>query len=130
MQINEKLLPHYQTGDIVEIGGTEWESQEVLSAYITNSTKTIQFCIKLPKRLSKISTVTMQTFKVEMRGISGYINGTSGYIDYTLNSSYTINAYVANENTIKAYMTKSSAYTNVTNNTPIIIDGYIKMKLN
>ena len=130
MELNEKLLPKYKSGDVIELGGTSWANQVIFPGFITSSTKSVLFEIKTDKSLKNITSITCQSLKIEIRTISGYINSTSGYIEYVNNASYSIDAYVIDEHTIEIIITKSSAFTNVTNNTCLSIDGYIKLKLN
>ena len=130
MEINEKLLPKYKKGEIVEIGGANWPKQAVFSSYVTNGTKAMLFNITLPKKLTNITSISVNSMQIELRGINGYVNSTSGYIEYVGKSDYTITALIQNENTVKFYLEKSSNFTNITNNTPVTIDGYIKLQLN
>lgn len=130
MELNERLLPKYKSGDVIELGGTSWAKQKIYSGFITSATKSVLFEIKTHKSLKNITSITCQSLKLEIRTISGYINNASGYIEYVNNASYSIGTYIIDEYTIEIIITKSSAYTNVTNNTCLSLDGYIKLKLN
>lgn len=86
---------------------------------ITTSTTTVFFTVTLPKRLDNISAVTVDALIGGMRGVSGYVNGTSD--SSNLKSGYTVSALIMDEQTIRIQITKSSAMTNVTNNTPVAV---------
>ena len=86
---------------------------------------------KYSKRLDNITTITANNITVEARGISGYINSKSGYNEYVGESGYTVDVQkvTGNPYAITVTIQKSSAYTNITNNTPIVMNGYFKFTL-
>ena len=99
----------YKPGDIVSI------NKIPVSGYLTGSSKNLNFFLPLSKPISALS-VSLSDCTAELRGISGYINDASGYIDITAN--YTINAYIR-ENGVHIEFISNEAVTNCTNNTPI-----------
>ena len=86
---------------------------------VTTSTTTIFFSVTLPKRLDRISSISVNTLTGGARGISGYVNGTSDSTN--LMSGYTVSALIMDAYTIRVQVVKSSALTNVTNNTPVTV---------
>lgn len=119
----------YQSNDILEIGDTNGNNSLIMNGYISNSTKSLYFNINVPKSLENINTITCNSMNIEARGISGYLNNTSGYVNYATSSSYTINCTKVDNYVIRFAIHKSSAFTNVTNNTPISLSGYINLTL-
>ena len=88
------------------------------SGYITNSQKEITFSIILPKLLTNITSVTVNKLQGLLRGVGGYVNGSSD-IDYARASGYTIKTYIGAPNAVTIMIVKSSAHSGSTNNTPI-----------
>ena len=124
---------YYKPNDVVELGdaasGTLYFY--VMSGYVSSSTKNVMITVHLPKKLNKITTITVNKFTVEARGISGYLNSTAGYIEYVGKSGYTVSAIkvTGHDNAITIVVAKSSAWTNTTNNTLIEMNGYFKLTL-
>lgn len=85
--------------------------------FVTTSTTTVYFTLNVPKSLDLISSVAVTSMTGGMRGISGYVNGTTDSSD--LKTGYTVNALIMDEFNIRIQITKSSAMTNTTNNTPV-----------
>lgn len=111
---NEINNNNYKSGDSVNL------PMFTIAGLITNATKDLYFSFILPKSLANISSVSVTSFNAELRGISGYLNSQSGYIQYVGLSGYTITATKQNENVVEILVAKSSAFTNVTNNTPVV----------
>lgn len=86
---------------------------------VTTSTTTVFFTLVLPKKLNNITSVTVNTLTGGMRGISGYVNGTSDSTN--LKSGYTVSAMIMDPQTLRIQITKSSAMTSTTNNTPVTV---------
>lgn len=120
---------YYNTGDVIELGGATASTEYVLLGFITSGTTSLFLTIITPKRLDNISSISVNNLQVEARGISGYLNSQSGFIEYVGLSGYTITADKVSPNAITLRITKSSAFTNVTNNTPIELNGYFKLTL-
>ena len=94
------------------------ESQQ-LFGYITNGGKDIQITVVTPKSLANISSITINKLEMVVRGVGGYVNGSS-YIDYAAaNSGYTLSYNISSDNYITITVRASSAYSGGTNNTPI-----------
>lgn len=119
----------YSINDEVEVGSTTPANEYVASGYISSGTTKIFIKMDLPKKLDNINTITVDSLEVEARGISGYLNSVSGFIEYVGLSGYTIAAAKSGSNSITIQITKSSAFTNTTNNTPIVLNGKIKLTL-
>ena len=88
------------------------------TGYITNGQREITFTITLPKLLTNITSVTVNKLQGLLRGVGGYINGSSD-IDYVRASGYTINTYIGAPNAVTIMILKSSAHSGSTNNTPV-----------
>ena len=115
---------YYKSGDVLNI------PYIVVSGMITSGTTFIALPIYTPKRLDKINDVIINTFKMEARGIKGYLNGTAGTIDFLNIGGYTLAANKRTNNLITIAMTKSSIFTNVDNNTPVVFTGEISLTFN
>lgn len=120
---------YYKANDVIELGGATASTEYVLLGFITSGTTSLFLTIITPKRLDNISSISVNNLQVEARGISGYLNSQSGFIEYVGLSGYTITADKVSPNAITLRITKSSAFTNVTNNTPIELNGYFKLTL-
>lgn len=127
IELNSSLF--YESGDEIEIGGSAIPGLYVLPGYVSGGTQVLLTTFITPKRLDNISSVTIDSLLVEARSNSGYLNSQGGYIEYVAKTGYTISAWVSSPNSISISLTKSTAYTNVTNNTPVVLDGYIKVTL-
>lgn len=125
--LNDSLF--YKVGDVIEIGNAEGSGLYVANGYISVGTQSIYVTLVTPKRLDNITSITIDSINVEARGTSGYLNSQSGFVEYVGKSGYTITAWKSSNNTITIRLKKSSAFTNVTNNTPVVLDGYFKLTL-
>lgn len=125
--LNDSLF--YKQNDVIEMGNAGVPGLYVANGYISWSTQSVFVTIAVPKRLDNISNISVNNLNVELRGISGYLNSASGYIEYVGKSGYTITAWKSSNNTITIKLAKSSAFTNITNNTPVVLDGYFKLTL-
>lgn len=126
---NLNSMLKYASGDVVELGAVNAINNYITSGYISSGSMVILVPIIVSKSLENISTITVNSVNVELRGIKGYINSQSGYIDYATESGYTINAEKSSNNVILLKIIKSSAFTNVSNNTLASLSGYIKLTL-
>lgn len=120
---------YYEMGDVIEIGGVSATELHIVNGYISSSTQSVFVTLTTPKRLDNISSIAVNNLNVEARGIQGYLNSTSGYIEYVGSSDYTVTAWISSPNSISLRLQKSSAFTNATNNTPVSLDGYFKFTL-
>lgn len=125
--LNDSLF--YKVGDVIEIGNAGTPGLYVANGYISGGTQSIFVTLVTPKRLDNITSITIDSINVEARGTSGYLNSQAGYVEYVGKSGYTITAWKSSNNTITIRLQKSSAFTNVTNNTPVVLDGYFKLTL-
>lgn len=102
----------------------------VMPGHITSSSTTIQVTINVPKRLDNITSISCTSLSVESRGIKGYLNSASGFIEYVGNSNYRFHCTKLSENTVGIAIIKSSAFTNCTNNTPVTLWGKVSLTFN
>lgn len=129
----EDLL-FYKSGDVIELGSNIADTSFTIDGYISSSSTQLLFSIPVPKRLDKITTITARSVYVEARGHEGYLNNTSGYIEYVGESGYTFYIDKSSENTIRLRIIKSTAWTksgggNTSNNVPVTLNGYFKFEL-
>lgn len=109
-------------GDFYKPGDSMYGKTGIpLPALITGSTKQVYFTVNTEKKLDNITSITCQTLKAEIRGISGYLNSTSGYNSYVNVDGYTITCIKSGSYQFGVRMTKDTAWTNVTNNTPVVV---------
>lgn len=88
------------------------------TGYISSGQKELTFTIIVPKLLTNITSVTVNKLECLLRGVGGYVNGSSN-IDYVGQSGYTINTYIAAPNAVTISVIKSTTYSSSTNNTPV-----------
>lgn len=86
---------------------------------VTAGTQTVYFTLILPKRLDNVSSFTVDALTGGIRGISGYVDGTSD--SSNLMTGRTVTGTIMDSQTIRINITKSSALSNVSNNTPITV---------
>ena len=92
--------------------------------FITGGGKEIYVTVKPQKKLNNVSNVTVNTLKLNIRGISGYV-GTSG-ADF---KSYVSSAIIpASKDAIVIVLTNSSGW-DATNNTPVVVAGTSAIEL-
>lgn len=119
---------YYKADDIIELG-VSGGSRITTTGFVSNSTTVLDFTVYTPKRLTNISGISVMNCNVLLRGISGYLNSNSTLTDYASASGYTVSASMVGTNAITIRITKSSAFTNTSNNTPVNVSGYIKLKV-
>lgn len=132
-QINGDLVLNgesmfYKSGEVT-LGGLTWGTALLLRGHITSGTKSVVLQAELPKSLVNIKNITPKSLKFETRGIKGYINDQSGFIEYVGKSGYECIAHKTNDYALEIIITKSTAYTNILNNTPLMAYGEIKLEL-
>ena len=126
--INEVNDIYYQSGEVT-LGGLTWGTALLLRGHITSESKSVILQGQVPKSLMNINNITPKSLKFETRGIKGYINDQSGFIEYVGKSGYECIAHKINDYTIEIIITKSTAYTNISNNTPLTAYGEVKLEL-
>ena len=114
----------YKSGDTYSAGYIS------LSGHVTTGTTGVAITLFLPKRLDNITSITINTLKMEARGIKGYLNSNAGSYDFLNDSNYTVNVTKRASNAIAIFIKKSSAFTNVDNNTPVNFTGEISLTFN
>lgn len=132
-QINGDLVLNgesmfYKSGEVT-LGGLTWGTALLLRGHITSGSKSVVLQAELPKSLVNINNITPKSLKFETRGIKGYINDQSGFIEYVGKSGYECIAHKTNDYALEIIITKSTAYTNILNNTPLMAYGEIKLEL-
>lgn len=88
---------------------------------VTSSTSQIYLTIPVDKSLERISAIRVTRLVGGVRGISGYVNGSSDSYNWLTTSGMTIVAYRRSKYLVVVRITKSSALTNVNNNTPVVM---------
>ena len=111
-------------------GDTYSASYISLSGHVTTGTTGVAITLFLPKRLDNITSITINTLKMEARGIKGYLNSNAGSYDFLNDSNYTVNVTKRALNAVSILIKKSSAFTNVDNNTPVNFTGEISLTFN
>ena len=110
---------YYKSGDTLELTNVDI----FLAGTVTGSTKNLYFSFVPPKRLTNISSITIDTLKANTRiSGGGYLDNKAfvdGGVDYK--TTYTCTADVMSDNSIRFTVTKSSAFTNTTNNIPVTV---------
>lgn len=107
---------YYRSGDVFE------SNLFIINGFITSSAKKINFSIPMPKSFLPGTTLTLNTLKANLRGISGYLNSNNSIIDL-LYSGYSVTVQTFNRatNMLEITVESSTAFTNVTNNTPVSV---------
>ena len=72
--------------------------------------------IPVEKYLTNISTITVDTFKGNIRGVKGYVQASG--TDWKTN--YTVTAVKNDNRSIIVEIQNTAAFANMTNNTPVI----------
>lgn len=117
---------YYHSGDTLAL-----TNDETMNGMITASTTRVYVTINLPKNIAiDVSSISVEGLYVEARGIKGYLNSQSGYVQYIGKSGYSLSAYMPKPNSVVIVINKSSAFTNATNNTPISLNGRVSLRFN
>ena len=103
---------YYKSGDKYTNVG-----YHVLPGFITGGAKQIGLTLTVDKSLKNISTITVNKLSIIMRGISGYVDGSS-YKDY-IATGYTVSAVKSSNSTIYITITSDNVFTDATNNTSL-----------
>ena len=97
---------------------------------VTGSSEDVYVGVPLDKLIPQGATITVNKFEVVMRGINGNVNSQSSAIDYVGRSGYTLSAArYSNGRVLRVRVHKSSDYTNVTNNTPVSVNGTLEFTI-
>lgn len=126
----EKDDVYFNVGDTLELGSTDPNTDYIIPAYISAGTKEIYAFIVTSKILDNINSITVNSASLKGRGASGYLNSYGDYLDFAQDSAYNVSAQISSANTILLKIVKSNVFTNITNNTPLILDGYISFTFN
>lgn len=103
---------------IYKAGDVETFNKMPCYGFVTSTATRIYATIPLSKPCTA-TNVEFSTLTAELRGISGYINNASGYIDILAN--YTLTAELTPAG-IKLTIISAETLTNVTNNTPVALN--------
>ncbi len=116
---------YYKTGDTFTIGSSY--SGYYTGGIVSSGRKALVWTITLPKRLTNITSITIDSLNLTIRHSSG------GYIynDTPLASiDGNLNIYINTDNTITIVNERTTEVTAVTNNTPIGVAMYGTFTLN
>jgi len=80
--------------------------------------------------INNISSITVKSCNIVMRGVKGYIDNISSYTEFVGKSGFTVAATKTGMNCFRITITKSSAMENITNNTPVTISGKMTIQYN
>lgn len=124
--------------DLVVVDDVNYKSNDTYSnnngyfsanGLITGAQLQIAFPITVEKSLKNINSITVDACSLVIRGVNGYINGSS-YVDYATADGYTITATKANNNTIYIQIVATTAFPGSVNNTPLnVLSGKNGFKL-
>lgn len=97
----------------------------ITSGFVTNSKKDITFSFPVPKRLDKISTITLNSYDITVRDVAG-----AYLLNRATSNVGTVTIAKGDGNYIRVNMRSDTAYT-TTNNSPISVVLYgIKLTFN
>ncbi len=125
-KLQQSIAPdeiYYKSGDTININSL------ILNGFITSGATTVRVNLITSKSLQNIKTIECSYFYAEARGVSGYLNSNSGYYNFTNNSSYKLECTKIDNSKIRIDLIKNSSFTNVANNTPIVLQADITLKL-
>lgn len=98
---------------------------------ITGDNKVVNFTMYTKGGwLNSISSITVNSCSVVMRGVNGMIDGISSYTELVGKSGFTVTATKTGMNCWRMAITKTSAMSNATNNTPVTVSGRITCTFN
>ena len=92
----------------------------LLSGIVTSDAKEMALDFTLPYPMLGVSSVSASSFKGNVRGVGGYVDGSSNP-EWT--SGYTFTITILSDNRLRFDITKSTAFSNATNNTPVAFWG-------
>ena len=101
------------------------------NGYLTGCGKQLLITIPLDKSLKGISSVTVNYLSFVIRGVNGYVNGSS-YINYVTAAGYTVKPIIAAPNAVSIQIIKDTDFGG-TNNTPVSLvfnAGGLNLKFN
>ena len=103
---------YYKSGDTEAFNGV------LCAGHVSGSTKSIRLAVWTPKLMTNISSIAITSMTGTIRGNLGYINGTSGDVDWT--TMGTCSATKVGTNMIRIALDVSTAFSNLDNNTPVV----------
>lgn len=105
--------------DIFYKAGDTYTNRTLVYAggHVTSGSETICATINVPKRMDKISTITVNSYEVSARSVSG------SYLLNQATSGLTVTAAKADGCNVRLHFNAGSAYS-VTNNTPVSVAIY------
>jgi len=130
---SQALSDEYQFGEWVEISGviTDWNKYLDGDKYslpnkcylpvhgmYASSTKNIVLSVYVPKSLEKIQTATVTKLKGAMRGVQGYIDGSTTNTNWLTATGVTVSAVLAKDRYVKVVVNKDG-FTNIVNDSPV-----------
>jgi hypothetical protein len=122
---------YYKNNDVIELGSSSASSSIVMPGFITTGSTSIYTTIYTSKKLSNVISMTVNEMQVEMRSIDGYIEG-SGFHNLITMANVSLTATRSSDHSITLVATKSTGWknssnSNTSNNTPVVLNGYIKI---
>lgn len=121
---------YYKNGDTYNI--TYGDLRLQAAGALSGAKKQIIFSITVPKSLKNISSITINSLKLNIRAADGGYVGASGFVSPGTDflSGYTVDVGISAENVIGFQITSSTAF-NYTNNITLGIDvGEMKLTFN
>ena len=137
LSMEPSVIKAVHTNDFYYKPGDTYTSKasEIIPGIVTGSTKRIWLQVGLPKSLTNISNITLNSLVGVFRSISGYVNNISEtttnwatLVDSTRDDKIIVNK--VNDNHITISLIFPEALTNVTNNTPCNFGGTISLTFN
>lgn len=108
---------YYKAGDTIIL-----DNYPVVG-HVTSSAKKIEFAVCVPKHLNnKISTITITSGTLTVRGIAGYVQDSYNTPIELTDGTYNVVVHKRTENMLYISVTSpNDKFTNVTNNTPVSV---------
>lgn len=124
----------YKSGDVIELGQSVQDITKmfVMPGFITSGSKSLYLTIITPKRLDNITSAEIDSLDAESRSVDGYML-TSGFVDY-IDDIYSFVVGISGPNSILVRVNRTTVFTTtggttITNNTPIVLSGSIRIIL-
>ena len=119
------------SGKYIQLGDTTGNNIYIANGYVTSSATKLFVNIILGDHIIDHNSINVTSAEVRIRGIDGYITGSS-YKDYATDNNYKCEAKAITNNCIILTIERKNnvEFSNATNNTPISMEGYFEFELN